>query len=71
LPVPTPRDDEEENDFISRCMSNETMKDDFPDNDQRLAVCFSAWERGQDDKSFPRRFRALRALQRLKWQAGK
>jgi HK97 family phage prohead protease len=51
MPIPTPRAEEEQNDFISRCMSNETMKDDYPDNDQRLAVCFSAWERGQEDKS--------------------
>jgi hypothetical protein len=79
LPIPTPGDDEAEGDFISRCMSNETMKEDFPDNDQRLAVCFSRWEH-RDEKTFAefeaiaeavqggfmRRARALALLQRLR-----
>ena len=32
---------ESQDDFISRCMSEE--KDSFPDREQRLAVCFSKW----------------------------
>lgn len=43
MPIPKPRSGEEQSDFISRCMSNDTMKEDYPDGDQRLAVCFSSW----------------------------
>lgn len=43
MPIPKPHDDESEDDFIARCMGNDTMQDDYPDNDQRLAVCFTQW----------------------------
>ena len=43
MPIPKPRTDEEEDDFISRCMGNDTLQEDYPDNDQRLAVCFTQW----------------------------
>ena len=44
MPLPKPKDGESQDDFISRCMSNDTMKEDYTDNDQRLAVCFSQWK---------------------------
>lgn len=43
MPIPTPNDGESRDDFISRCMGNDTMVDDYPDNDQRAAVCYSQW----------------------------
>jgi HK97 family phage prohead protease len=43
MPIPSPNDGEKEEDFISRCMGNDTMVSDYPDNDQRSAVCYSAW----------------------------
>lgn len=39
MPIPKPKKNEEHNAFLSRCMSNETMKKDFPDNKQRIAIC--------------------------------
>jgi Putative phage serine protease XkdF len=42
-----PGKDESQDDFISRCMSEE--KSSFPDQKQRLAVCFSMW---RDSKKF-------------------
>jgi hypothetical protein len=39
MPIPKPKKNEENNAFVSRCMSNETMKKDFPNNKQRIAVC--------------------------------
>ena len=45
MPLPKPKDGESQDDFISRCMSNDTMKKDYTDNDQRLAVCFSQWKK--------------------------
>lgn len=43
MPLPKPRSGEEQDEFVSRCMGNDTMREDFPEQDQRLAVCFSQW----------------------------
>lgn len=40
MPLPTPNTDESRDDFIGRCMRNEMAMEDFPDQRQRLAVCF-------------------------------
>lgn len=37
--MPTRNQNENEEDFISRCMSDEEMKNEFPDEAQRFAVC--------------------------------
>lgn len=50
MPLPIPKEDEKQDDFISRCMSNDSMKSEFKDNDQRLAVCFSQWRRAKTNK---------------------
>lgn len=39
-----PEAGEDENDFIGRCMSDEKMKSEYPDEEQRLAVCYSYYE---------------------------
>ena len=39
MPIPTPTPNETENDFIERCMSDEKMKSEYPDEPQRYAVC--------------------------------
>ena len=39
MPLPKPRKGEMKSDFISRCMSNDTMKSEFYDHEQRVAVC--------------------------------
>lgn len=44
MPLPTPNQGETRDDFISRCMSDETIQADFDDQDQRLAVCNRQWE---------------------------
>lgn len=44
MPMPTPSPDEEKDDFIQRCMGDDTMNDDFPDQSQRRAVCERQWE---------------------------
>lgn len=44
MPLPKPNTDETHDDFISRCMANPTMNDDFPDQAQRFAVCQSQWD---------------------------
>lgn len=41
MPIPTPKFGEENVDFIDRCMSDEVMKKEYPNEKQRLAVCAS------------------------------
>jgi hypothetical protein len=48
MPLPTPNDREKRSDFVSRCMSSETMKKDFKDNDQKLAVCYRQFKEAKD-----------------------
>lgn len=36
---------EGKDEFLQRCMSSETMKDEFPDTDQRYAVCNSYYDK--------------------------
>lgn len=50
MPLPTPNSGEQQDHFVSRCMSDEEAMEDFPDREQRLAVCFRQWreERGMD-----------------------
>jgi hypothetical protein len=39
MPIPSRRKDEQKDSFVSRCMSNETMKKEYPDEKQRVAIC--------------------------------
>lgn len=58
MPLPTPSKDEARDDFLSRCMANPTMNDDFPKADQRYAVCVRQWSGGklthEDMKAHPK-----------------
>ena len=39
MPIPSRKKDEQKDSFVSRCMSNETMKSEYPDSKQRVAIC--------------------------------
>lgn len=43
MPLPTPRGDESEQDFIGRFMGNDQAISDFPDEKQRAAVAYSTY----------------------------
>ena len=43
MPLPTPKG-EPKDEFVSSCMANNTMKEEFPDKGQRLAVCNSQYK---------------------------
>ncbi len=45
MPIPTPRTGESQSDFMARFMSNSTMKTEYPDQKQRLAVAYSKWKK--------------------------
>ena len=39
MPLPNRKKEENKDSFVSRCMSNETMKKEYPDEKQRVAIC--------------------------------
>lgn len=50
MPIPKPGDKEEQKDFLSRCMGDEVMNREYPDQTQRAAVCNTSW-RDKDKKT--------------------
>jgi signal peptide peptidase SppA len=51
MPLPTPREGEEQDEFISRCMGDETANADFPDQEQRAAVCHRQWREAHGEQA--------------------
>ena len=45
LVMPTPERNEDQDDFIGRCMVSGTMSSEYPDESQRTAVCMAQWEK--------------------------
>lgn len=45
MPLPIPHKGELESKFIGRCMNDEVARREFPDHQQRIAVCFSQWRK--------------------------
>jgi len=45
MPLVTPKKSEKQGEFVSRCMGDETMNKDFPDQKQRAAVCYSQFKK--------------------------
>jgi len=43
MPIPTPNEGEELKDFRQRCMGNDTMVKEYPDEKQRYAICNQQW----------------------------
>jgi HK97 family phage prohead protease len=48
MPLAKPRKNENEDDFMDRCMGDSSMVDEFPDNKQRYAVCKLQWDKKED-----------------------
>lgn len=47
MPIPSKNPNEDKQAFIQRCMSNETMKKEYPETQQRIAVCLSQTRKGK------------------------
>ena len=45
MPIPKPERGEQQEDFVARCMGSDTMGEDYPDEKQRAAVCYSSWRK--------------------------
>lgn len=49
MPIPTKNPNEKETAFISRCMGNESMLKEYPDQEIRSGICFSQWRKDASD----------------------
>jgi len=43
MPIPTPEKDESNNEYVDRCMGDQVMRSEYPDQAQRAAVCQHKW----------------------------
>lgn len=44
MPLPKPRKNEKKDSFIDRCMGDDVMNEEFPEGEQRRAVCEKQWD---------------------------
>ena len=49
MPLPAPKNKEKKTDFVSRCIGDNQTGKDFPDQKQRIAVCYSLWDKAKKD----------------------
>ena len=52
MPLPKPKQNETETEFVSRCLDHPQSVADFPEENQRLAVCFNLYENKYQKKNF-------------------
>ena len=50
MPLPTKKKSETEQEFVSRCMGDEMMIEDYKDQKQRAAVCYTQFSRRMKNK---------------------
>lgn len=48
MPLPKPNAGESETAFMSRCMDDDKMRGEYPDRDQRVAVCMTTFRGGKE-----------------------
>ena len=48
MPIPKPRSDESNDQFIDRCMGDKTMVEEYTDANQRMAVCLTQLDKAID-----------------------
>ena len=54
MPLPTKNKGENKKDFLNRCMGDNVMVEEYPDQDQRYQVCLSQWDKGKTDPYGPK-----------------
>tara|TARA_Y100001963_G_scaffold93431_1_gene128685 strand:+ start:35975 stop:37201 length:1227 start_codon:yes stop_codon:yes gene_type:complete len=45
MPLPSPNKGQKKEEFVNICMDNTKMLNEFPDDKQRAAVCYSQWDK--------------------------
>lgn len=43
MPLPKPKEGETEKEFIARCMADDIMNEEHPDEEERAGICYSQW----------------------------
>src|SRR3972149_6824142 len=51
MPMPMPMMDEDHEGFMDRCMGDDMMNKDYPDDKQRKAVCEQQWDDSEEEDS--------------------
>ena len=51
MPLPVPKNNEKKSDFMSRCVTSLTEKEEFNDNKQRVAVCMNIFSDSESKAS--------------------
>lgn len=51
MPLPKPNKGDTKDNFLDRCMGNDAMNSEYPDKNQRFAVCNSIWEEKRSEAS--------------------
>ena len=52
MPLPTPTKKEDKEKFVQRCIKTLAKEGDrWPDNEQRIAVCFTQWRKTNENKT--------------------
>ena len=51
MPLPVPKNNEKKSDFMSRCITSLTEKEEFNDNKQRVAVCMNIFSDSESKAS--------------------
>ena len=50
MPLPSPKGKQNEQSFVSSCMSDEGMNKEFPNQKQRAAICYSQYKQAKKAK---------------------
>ena len=50
MPLPTPQQKENKQDFLQRCLTDETMLKEYPQGVQRYAVCLTQYKAAKEPK---------------------
>lgn len=51
MPIPGPRKNEDSQKFVSRCIGDDVMNSEYPDQKQRAAVCYSSLRKSRGGKT--------------------
>ena len=43
MPLPSPKGKQKEGSFVQKCMNSKTMMKEYPNDKQRVAVCYSQY----------------------------
>ena len=49
MPLVKPKNKEKKSEFVSRCIGDTQSGKDFPDQKQRIAVCYSLWDKAKKE----------------------